>query len=113
VKLVESLQGEGMLHVRGRPPSPANYAISYWRLTGGAGLIGLGHMSAEIATIQAAECCERAWLALEDGRRVDIKFRRRGAGSDWGEIDAGEPVGPLPGGNVVPLLRQKKRRSYR
>jgi hypothetical protein len=111
VDLIESLQGAGTLNVRGCRACWAKYVISYWRHSARKELVGVGHLSAELSAVQAAARGQRAWLLLSDGRRVDLTFRRRGVGTDWGEIDASEPIWPTPAANVYSLIHERNRRA--
>lgn len=114
VELVEALQGTGMIHVGESEPSPARYAISYWQGTTGQ-IMGVGHLSADIDVMQAAERGEPAWLVLSDGRTLEVSVTRRGAGTDWGEIEirnsksARRPAGAA----IVSLSHERQRRGGR
>jgi hypothetical protein len=112
VDLVEALQGEGTICVAGCAPSPARYAISYWRGATGQ-VMGVGHLSADIDAMQAAERGESARLVLADGRSIDVSITRRGAGTDWGEIEIRNRgmEKEVPGAAVFSLNHERRRRQ--
>lgn len=113
VELVEALQGTGMIHVGEGEPSPARYAISYWQGATGQ-IMGVGHLSADIDVMQAAECGAPTRLILSDGRSLDVSVTRRGAGTDWGHIEIRNGKSarkPPPGAAVVSLSHERRHRA--
>jgi len=105
--------GEGLLKIDDLDPCLAQYAIGYWEAADGT-LVATGHVASLPEAMLAAERAERVSLVMSDGQTASVEVTRRGAGSDWGEIDLYAPTLPVEPdhGNVLCLTSRQLARAH-
>jgi hypothetical protein len=105
--------GEGLLKIDGFDPCPAQYTIGYWEAGDGT-LVATGHVASLPEAMLAAERGNKVVLVMSDGKSAAVEVNRRGAGSDWGEIDICAPTLPVEPdrGNVLSLTSRQLQRAH-
>jgi|SRR5579872_2486463 hypothetical protein len=105
--------GEGLLKIGEFDPCPAQYTIGYWEAVDGT-LVATGHITSLPEAMLEAERADRVLLVMADGSSASVEITRRGAGSDWGEIDLCSPSLPLEPdrGNVLSLTGRQLARAH-
>ena len=105
--------GDGLLKIDGLDPCPAQYTIGYWEAEDGT-LVATGHITSLPEAMFEAERADRVLLVMSDGKSASVEIRRRGAGSDWGEIDLCAPTLPQEPdrGNVLCLTDRQLARAH-
>src|SRR4051794_39815911 len=105
--------GEGLLKIDNLDPCPAQYTIGYWEAADGT-LVATGHVASLPEAMTAAERADRVVLAMSDGQIANVEITRRGAGSDWGEIDLCAPTLPIEPdhGNILSLTGRQLSRAH-
>lgn len=114
MKYIRASIGEGLLKIDDLDPCPAEYTIGYWEAADGT-LVATGHVASLPEAMIAAERADRVMLVMCDGQIANVEITRRGAGSDWGEIDLCAPAlppGPRNDGNFLSLTSRQLSRAH-